>query len=118
MHRLLLLGCYHTATELNRELETTLSIITTSYLRQESFYKAVKENIEYLQGNMKDIFSSFLYDMEELNRNIIDAIEDMSKKIENDTWHEWCDNVALCQGNRDLRSILPPISTNFLMYDR
>lgn len=99
--------------ELNRELETTLSIITTSYLRQESFYKAVKENIEYLQGNMKDIFASFIYDVEELNRNIIDAIEDMSKKIENDTWHEWCDNVALCQGNRDLRSILPPIINKF-----
>lgn len=99
--------------ELNRELETTLSIITTSYLRQESFYKAVKENINYLQGNMKDIFSAFIYDIEDLNVNIIRAIDDMSQKIDNDTWHEWCDNVALCQGNRDLRSILPPIINKF-----
>lgn len=38
------------------ELETALSIITTSYVRTDDIVSAVKENIQYLKPPVKDIF--------------------------------------------------------------
>ncbi len=42
------------------ELETALSIITTSYVRSDSIIDAVAENIDYLKPPVRGIFESFL----------------------------------------------------------
>lgn len=40
---------------LNEELETAISIITTSYLRTEDLIRAVKENLPYINEPVKAI---------------------------------------------------------------
>ena len=45
---------------LNEELETAISVITTSYLRSGDLLKAVKENIPYLNPPVKAHFEAFI----------------------------------------------------------
>ena len=45
---------------MNNEIETGLSIITSSYLRSESIITAVEENIHYLNPPVADVFRGFL----------------------------------------------------------
>ena len=45
---------------ISAELETALSIITTSYLRNEDIQTAVEENLEYLNPPVKSAFAEFL----------------------------------------------------------
>lgn len=45
---------------MNNEIETGLSIITSSYLRSESMITAVEENIHYLNPPVADVFRGFL----------------------------------------------------------
>ncbi len=44
---------------MNNEIETGLSIITSSYLRSESIITAVEENIHYLNPPVADVFRGF-----------------------------------------------------------
>ena len=46
---------------LNEELETAISIITTSYLRTEDLIRAVKENLPYINEPVKANFEAFVY---------------------------------------------------------
>ena len=45
---------------IKEELETALSIITTSYVRTDDIVTAVKENVQYLKPPVKDIFAGFV----------------------------------------------------------
>ena len=46
---------------MNNEIETGLSIITSSYLRSESMITAVEENIHYLNPPVADVFRGFFW---------------------------------------------------------
>lgn len=46
---------------LNEELETAISIITTSYLRTEDLIRSVKENLPYINEPVKANFEAFVY---------------------------------------------------------
>ena len=46
---------------ISAELETALSIITTSYLRNEDIQTAVEENLEYLNPPVKNAFAVSAY---------------------------------------------------------
>ena len=52
---------------LNEELETAISIITTSYLRTEDLIRAVKENLPYINEPVKANFEAFVYEAELIN---------------------------------------------------
>ena len=52
----------HYEKHIAEELETTLSIITTSYARSGNLIKAVQENIGYIKPPLKEHFSAFLGD--------------------------------------------------------
>lgn len=99
--------------ELNAELETGLSIITTAYLRQDNFSIAVKENIGYLKTPVLEVFRDFLFEIENVDPDIIKALLRMKRKIQNNTWEEWVEAVILCQRNKNLRTTLPPIINKF-----
>ena len=58
---------------LNEELETAISIITTSYLRTEDLIRAVKENLPYINEPVKANFEAFVYEAELINANITSA---------------------------------------------
>lgn len=95
--------------QLNAELETALSVITSSYLRTESIITAVDENITYLNPPVGDVFRSFLNQTRLINSNIRVAIEALKGRIDNHVFHEWCDALIACQEDKNLKSTLLPI---------
>lgn len=95
--------------KLNQELETALSIVTSSYIRCEDIIASVEENMAYINPPVKDVFQQFVLEARMLNPDIKKLIRQMKRKINNDIFEEWCDAVASCQEDRALKSTLHPI---------
>lgn len=95
--------------ELNGELETVLSVVTTSYMRCDSIITAIEENIEYMNTPIYDIFNVFLADTKLINSNINMALEKLREKIDSDVFREWVDAIMDCQEDKNLKSTLTPI---------
>ena len=96
--------------QINTELETALSIITTSYLRgKNTIIRAIEENQPYLNPPVAEVFRNFLLQAKLINSNIKEALEQMKPCIDNAVFHEWVDAVVACQDDYNLKSILPPI---------
>lgn len=93
---------------ISAELETALSIITTAYLRSEDIITAAEENVRYLNPPVKSVFQEFLSRIKLSNPDLTAAILDMKRKINNEIFHEWCDELILCQNDRTLKSTLTP----------
>lgn len=95
--------------ELNSELETALSIITTSYLRSESIITAIEENVAYINPPVQDVFRAFLTQTKLINANIKMALSGLKTKIESEVFHEWVDALIGCQEDKNIKSTLTPI---------
>lgn len=95
--------------DINAQLETSLSIITTAYLRNEDILTAVEENLRYLTPPIKQVMEEFDTRIRMIDPDIIKAIHDMKSKINNDVFHEWCDALVSCQYDHTLKSTLTPI---------
>lgn len=91
---------------LNEELETAISVITTSYLRSGDLLKAVRENIPYLNPPVKSHFEAFITESEMLNANMISTINTLKMKIPNRIFHEWCNTLIQCQSDRSMKNTL------------
>ena len=91
---------------LNEELETAVSVITTSYLRSGDLLKAVKENIPYLNPPVKAHFEAFIIESEMLNANMISTINTLKMKIPSQIFHEWCNTLIQCQSDRSMKNTL------------
>ena len=94
---------------MNGEIETALSVITTSYLRSESIITAVEENIAYLHPPVSDVFRSFLAQTSVISTDVKQALLDMKPKLKNYIFHEWIDAAIACQDDKTLKSTLTPI---------
>lgn len=95
--------------DISEELETALSIITTSYLRNEDILTAVEESTEYLNPPVQTVFLEFSSRIRLVNPDVESALRELKTKIHNDTFEEWCDALQECQMDRSLKSILTPI---------
>lgn len=95
--------------KLNSELETTLSIITNSYLRTEDFIGAVKENIPYIKRPLKEVFLAFLRDSTMISPDIGAAMNNLRDSVDNGLFREWCDCVKACFDDRTLKDTLKGI---------
>lgn len=91
------------------ELETTLSIITTSYVRSDDILSAVRENIQYIKPPLKEVFQAFEGDATAISSNIKRALFNLKEKVDNDIFREWCDTLIQCQDDRTLKDTLQPI---------
>lgn len=98
---------------LRNELELSLSQITISYLRTDDILKSVEENLMYTNPPVRNVFEEFLYQVKFINPNIRQAIDDMSEKIDNRIFREWCDALKRCNQNRTLKYMLQPIVDKF-----
>lgn len=98
---------------LNEELETAISVVTTSYLRTEDIIRAVKENLSGMGQPVKAAFESFLYETEMINANIPNAVNMMKLRVKNRVFHEWCDMLIQCQASRDMKHTLPAVVQKF-----
>lgn len=93
----------------NEELETALSVITSSYVRSENIVIAIKENKEYINQPVKEVFDQFILQVDLVNPDIKTLLHDMKSKIDNTVFHEWCDAIIACQDDGALKSTLLPI---------
>ena len=91
---------------LNEDLETALSIVTTSYLRTEDIRQAVRENLEYMTDPVKTYFQEFVIEIDLINANIISALNTLKMKIPNAIFHEWVDTLVTCQSDRNMKHTL------------
>ncbi|WP_018885728.1 hypothetical protein [Paenibacillus massiliensis] len=94
---------------LHTELETALSIITTSYLRSENILAAVDENVPYLNPPIADVFQAFLAESKLIHANLRLALEQLKGRIHDSVFQEWCDALIACQEDRTLKTTLMPI---------
>ena len=93
-------------TQVREEIETALSIITTSYVRSDNLISAVKENITYLKPPVKGIFESFLIEATVISPDIRMSIHNLKDKVKNSIFEEWCDTLISCQNDRTLKDTL------------
>jgi len=97
--------------QLDVELETALSIVTTSYQSSEDIIYSIESNIEYIHSPVKEIFEEFLSQTKLINSNVKYALQIMREKIDNEIFHEWIDNLIDCQDDSGLKLTLVPLST-------
>ena len=96
--------------QINTELETALSMITTSYLRNKNtIIRAIEENLSYLNPPVSEVFRNFLMEAKLINSNTAEALEGLKKGMDNAVFHEWVDAVIACQYDYNLKNTLPPI---------
>lgn len=93
--------------QLNGELQSAMSTVTTSYQRSENLLTAIHETIEHLNPPIRDVFGRFLVRVESVNPDIPAALEVMKTEISNETFQEWVESLILCQRNRSQISTLP-----------
>ena len=65
---------------IKEELETALSIITTSYVRTDDIVTAVKENVQYLKPPVKDIFAGFVAENMMISSDIKQSIRHLTER--------------------------------------
>lgn len=94
---------------IHMEMETALSIVTTSYIRTDDIVGAVSENITYIKPPVRDIFKSFLGEMTAISSDVKGALINLRSKVENDIWQEWCDTMIACQDDRTVKDTLLPV---------
>lgn len=94
---------------IKEELETALSIITTSYVRTDDIVTAVKENVQYLKPPVKDIFAGFVAENMMISSDVKQSIRHLKEKVSNTIFDEWCDTLISCQDDRTLKDTLMPI---------
>ncbi len=91
------------------ELETALSIITTSYERCDDIVQAVRENTQYIKPPLREVFQSFEGEATAVTSNIKTALYNLKEKIDNEIFREWVDTLILCQDDRTLKDTLQPV---------
>ena len=73
----------------NMEMETALSIVTTSYIRTGDVVEAVRENISYLKPPVRDMFRAFLGEATMISADLRRALENLRDRVDSDIWREW-----------------------------
>lgn len=105
----ILLESFRFKKRLNRELETSLSVITAEYIRTEDIVSAVRESLDSCQSPVKEVFQKFLSQVTSIDPDVVQALEKIRVSFDNDVWREWIDAVIQCHKNRTRKSTLQPI---------
>ena len=88
---------------IREEMETAMSIVTTSYIRTEDIVGSVKENLAYLKPPIKEIFAGFVGDATMISSDTIASLRNLRDRVDNDIFAEWCDTLISCQDDRTLK---------------
>lgn len=95
--------------EITKELEVSLSVITTAYIRNENIISAVEETINHIKPPIRKVFSEFLIETEYIDSDISKSLLKLKDKIHDDIFHEWVNSIISCQDNISLKNTLTPI---------
>lgn len=91
------------------ELETALSIITTSYSRDGNIIMAVQENLPHIKPPLKECFTAFIGDAMAVSSSVKQALYNLKKKVDDEIFREWVDTLIQCQDNQEMKDTLQPI---------
>ena len=91
------------------EMETAMSIVTTSYIRTEDIVGSVKENLAYLKPPIREIFAGFVGDATMISSDTKAALRNLRGRVDNNIFSEWCDTLIACQDDRTLKDTLLPV---------
>jgi Flp pilus assembly protein TadB len=91
------------------ELETALSIITTSYSRDGNIISAVQENLLYIKPPLKESFTAFVGDALAISSSVKQALYKLKGKVDDEIFREWVDTLIQCQDNQEMKDTLQPI---------
>jgi len=92
------------------ELETALSIVTTSYMRNDNIVAAIRENLDYIKPPVRDIFKRFIAEATVINADIPLGLQHLRERIDNQIYYEWCDTLIACQNDRTQKNSLMPVA--------
>ncbi|SCJ45072.1 Uncharacterised protein [uncultured Clostridium sp.] len=95
--------------DITKELEVSMSMITTAYIRNENIIGAVQETIKHIKPPIKKVFKEFLIETEYVSSDISKSLLKLKEKIDDDIFHEWIDVLVACQENIALKNTLNPI---------
>ncbi len=101
---------YNNQYELNSALKSALSNIRGTYLNNDNYIFAIKDNLLSMRNPVKEVYEELINEVENFNVPIVQAIKNSRGKINNDIWKEWCDTTIICQDNKDFRGALTPIT--------
>ena len=98
---------------LGEELETALSLITSSYTRNNDILAAVEENLPYIQDPVRTVFTTFCNNLKFVDANAPAQLQRLRAALDNKIFQQWCDCLILCQDDHTLRATLLPIVSKF-----
>ena len=91
------------------ELETALSIITTSYVRNADLVNAVRENLPYIRPPVREAFRRFVARATLVSADLKSCLADLRGRFDNAVFREWCDTLAACLDDSTLKTALLPV---------
>jgi len=94
---------------LNESIETALSVVTSAYVQSGDLIDAVKSSLKAIPSPMDDIFRKFLVDVEMIDSNVVQALYNMSNRVDNRHFKEWCAAARHSQSDREIRYTMPGI---------
>lgn len=94
---------------MEQELETTLSVITSTYLRTDDLVGAIEENLNYLKSPLRELFASFCGDVRAVSASVPACLERLKHRTDSAVFREWIDVLIDCQRDRTLKDTLMPI---------
>lgn len=93
----------------NEQLQSTLGVITNSYLQCDDIVKAVKDNLSGIEQPLYSIFNEFVTLNSFVEVNTVKNLYRLKSKLNNQQAKEWVDILILCQDNKDQKYTLPAI---------
>lgn len=94
------------------QLESAVSLITTSYLRQNNIIEAVKENIPSIDDVVREPFERFVAETA-INPDVTDCIKNLQSSIKNSIFYDWCDVLIKTYENSEVKENLVVIAKKF-----
>lgn len=93
---------------LSAQLESSLSLITTSYLRTNDLILAFQENVEQSSTLVRPYFRDFLSETM-INPSLKNCVRNLRDKINDNIFKEWCNEVLRTLDNSQMKEALIPI---------
>jgi hypothetical protein len=84
---------------ISSQLESSLALITASFIRSSNLEAAIAENLPYFDPLLRLVFEDFLSEYK-VNASIETCIRNMSRKINHKVFSQWCTGlIKVCQNS-------------------
>lgn len=90
---------------LSMQLESSVSLITTAYIRTNDIIEAVEDNIENISDLIRPYFEEFLTEYK-INPNMKRCIRNLQNKINEPIFKEWCETLIKSYENSEIKENL------------